>query len=277
MRIAVVGLGEAGSCYASALVDSGSEVVAFDPRDVSAPTGVSMVASEKEAVQGADVVLVLTSAAVSRTIVEKCATVLKPGAIYADMTSASPMEMRSLSVDVEKHGATFADVAILGPVIVHREKTPLMISGSGARMVTDLYARLGAEVETLEAPAGDAMAHKLMRSVFMKGLAALVVETIAAGEIFGDVNWIRRQVANQLAGDGQAVIDRFLKGSRLHAERRAFEMEGARAFLGELGAHADVTEATIATLKRLATESVESGQARTLEVSPASGTAKAER
>lgn len=255
MHSAVIGLGEAGSRYASALAEAGHDVVAFDPREIALPAGVRMADSEREAVEDADFILVLTSAAVARTIAKRCAEYLKPGAIYADMTSATPREMLELSMQVDAHAASFADVAILGPVVVHGEKTPLMISGAGATIITPIFETFGADVELLDGPAGDAMAHKLLRSVFMKGLAALVVETITASELFGDVEWVRKQVANQLSGDGQAVIDRFLTGSRLHAARRAFEMEGAGQMLHDLGAPRDITDATIATLRRLRAES----------------------
>lgn len=252
MHCAIIGLGEAGSRYATALVGAGHTVTAFDPRDVPAPEGVSLAASEAEAVTEADLILVLTSAAVARKITETSAPHLKQEAIYADMTSSAPAEMESLAEDVEQTGAHFADVAILGPVTVAGAATPLMISGTGATKAADVFRELGATVDTLDAPAGAAMAHKLLRSVFMKGLASLIVEAISAGEAAGATEWIRNEIAKQLAGDGQAVIDRFLTGTRLHAERRGFEMESARDYLSSLNVDAEMTSGTVASLKRLA-------------------------
>ncbi|WP_084033681.1 NAD(P)-dependent oxidoreductase [Arthrobacter sp. 35/47] len=254
MHCAIIGLGEAGSRYATALVGAGHTVTAFDPRDVPAPDGVALAASEAEAVSHADIVLVLTSAAVARKIAETCAPHLKAGAIYADLTSSAPAEMEALATEVEQTGAHFADVAILGPVTVAGAATPLMISGSGAQTAADILGGLGAPVDTLEAPAGAAMAHKLLRSVFMKGLASLIVEAVSAGDAAGAREWIRNEIAKQLAGDGQAVIDRFLTGTRLHAERRGFEMESARDYLSSMGVAAEMTSGTVASLKRLAQE-----------------------
>lgn len=254
MHCAIIGLGEAGSRYATALVKAGHTVIAFDPRDVPAPAGINLAASEAEAVAEADLVLVLTSAAVARKIAETCAPHLKQGTTYADMTSSAPAEMEHLAHDVELKGAHFADVAILGPVTVAGAATPLMISGSGAPKAADVFRELGATVDTLDAAAGAAMSHKLLRSVFMKGLASLVVEAVTAGEAAGASEWIRNEIAKQLAGDGQAVIDRFLTGTRLHAERRGFEMESARDYLSSMSVAAEMTSGTVASLKRLAEE-----------------------
>lgn len=254
MHCAIIGLGEAGSRYATALVRAGHTVIAFDPRDVPAPTGVSLAKSESEAVSNADLVLVLTSAAVARKIAQTCAPHVKPGAIYADMTSSAPSEMESIAKDVEQTGARFADVAILGPVTVAGAATPLLISGSGAAGSAEVFRGLSANVDTLDAPAGAAMSHKLLRSVFMKGLASLIVEAVSAGAAADATDWIRNEIANQLAGDGQAVIDRFLTGTRIHAERRGFEMESAHDYLSSMGVPAEMTSGTIASLKRLAQE-----------------------
>lgn len=255
MHTAIIGLGEAGSRYAAALVGAGHQVTAFDPRDIEAPAGVALAPSETAAVSEADIVLVLTSAAVARKIAETCAPALKAGAIYADMTSSSPAEEESLAGVIEKLGARFADVAILGPVTVAGAATPLLISGSGADDAAPVFRELGARVDTLDAPAGAAMSHKLLRSVFMKGLASLVVEAVSAGEAAGAGHWIRNEIATQLAGDGQAVIDRFLTGTRIHAERRAFEMEGAHDYLSSMGVSTEMTSATLASLRRMAQDS----------------------
>ncbi|MBE0010036.1 MULTISPECIES: NAD(P)-dependent oxidoreductase [unclassified Arthrobacter] len=254
MHCAIIGLGEAGSRYATALAAAGHTVTAYDPRNVPTPAGVDLATSESAAVSPADLVLVLTSAAVARKVAEACAPHLKCGSIYADMTSSAPAEMESLAKDIEAAGSRFADVAILGPVTIAGAATPLMISGPGALESAEVFRALGATVDTLDAPAGAAMAHKLLRSVFMKGLACLVVEAVAAGEAAGATDWIRNEVAKQLANDGQTVIDRLLTGTRLHAERRGFEMISARDYLSSLDVGTEMTTATVASLERLARE-----------------------
>lgn len=247
----IIGLGEAGATYAAALTAAGHRVTGFDPVAPTTPAGVTRAASAAEACVGADVVLVMTGAAAARSVARECLPVLLAGSCYADFTSSSPEVMRELGQLPSQAG--FADVAILGPVAALGEKTPLMVSGPGSPAVAELLRPLGVVVEIVEGEPGAAMAHKLLRSVLMKGLAAVVVEAVTAGQAAGLEDWIRGQIANQLAGDGQAVIDRFLTGTVRHALRRSREMQDTETYLSTLGVPAEMTAASAAAHARIAT------------------------
>lgn len=252
--VTVIGLGEAGATYAAALHAAGHKVTGFDPVAPTTPAGVTRAATAAGACAGADIVLVMTGAAAARSVAAECLPVLEAGSCYADFTSSSPAVMRELGELPTQ--ARFADVAILGPVSALGEKTPLMVSGPGAQAVADLLAPLGISVEIAEGEPGAAMAHKLLRSVLMKGLASVVVEAVTAGRAAGLEEWIRSQIANQLAGDGQAVIDRFLTGTAKHAVRRAQEMADTASYLDDLGVPAEMTTASSRALSRIAQEAV---------------------
>lgn len=251
--VTVIGLGEAGATYAAALHAAGHKVTGFDPVAPTAPAGVTRAATAAEACIGADIVLVMTGAAAARSVAGECLPVLETGSCYADFTSSSPGVMKELGQLPSK--AAFADVAILGPVSALGERTPLMVSGKGAQAVARLLSPLGVDVEIADGEPGAAMAHKLLRSVLMKGLASVVVEAVTAGRAAGLEEWIRAQIANQLAGDGQAVIDRFLTGTAKHAVRRSKEMRDTASYLGDLGVPAEMTTASAAALGRIAQES----------------------
>lgn len=248
----VIGLGEAGATYAAALTAAGHTVTGFDPVAPTTPAGVTRAATAAEACAGADVVLVLTGAGAARSVARECLPVLPAGSCYADFTSSSPQVMRELGQLPSR--AAFADVAILGPVPTLGAKTPLMVSGPGSQAVADLLAPVGAEIEIADGGPGAAMAHKLLRSVLMKGLASVVVEAVTAGRAAGLEQWIRAQIAGQLAGDGQAVIDRFLTGTAKHALRRSKEMQDTASYLSDLGVPAEMTSASAAALTRMADE-----------------------
>jgi 3-hydroxyisobutyrate dehydrogenase len=95
--------------------------------------------------------------------------------------------------------------------------------------------------------------------VFMKGLASVVVEAVTAGQAAGLEDFVRTQIAGMLAGDGQAVIDRFLTGTLKHASRRSFEMRSTSGYLAELGVPSEMTDASAAAMDRMArAEQVES-------------------
>ena len=253
-RCAVIGLGEAGAAYSAALIESGRTVVGFDPGPPPTPAGVHRAESVAEAVGGAELILVLTAAKAARPVAESALPALLGGACYADFTSSSPAAMRDIAKAVEAAGAEFCDVAILGPIAWHGARTPLMLAGRGASRMAETAAGWGAPVEIVEGPPGSAMAHKLLRSVLMKGLAGVVTEAVTAGAAAGYESWIRDQIASQLAGDGHAVLDRLLTGTRTHAERRAQEMRDTAAYLAELGVPAELSQATAAALDRMSGE-----------------------
>jgi 3-hydroxyisobutyrate dehydrogenase-like beta-hydroxyacid dehydrogenase len=249
-KCTIIGLGEAGAAYASALAAAGHQVTGFDPVAPNTPAGTTRAATAAEACQGADIVLVLTGAAAARSVARDCLPVLPAGSTYADFTSSSPAVMAELGRQAGQ--VEFADVAILGPVAALGAKTPLMVSGPGSAAVVQLLAPLGVDVEIADGGPGAAMSHKLLRSVLMKGLASVVVEAVTAGRAAGLESWIREQISRQLAGDGQAVIDRFLTGTSKHAVRRSREMQDTANYLADLGVPAEMTEASAAALTRIA-------------------------
>jgi 3-hydroxyisobutyrate dehydrogenase len=253
--IAIIGLGEVGRVYGSALSEAGHDVLGFDLHQTAEVPGVKVVAAIDQAVGSADVVCVLTAASASRAVAESVAPVLRHEAVYADFTSSSPAAKRSLeNVFAKRDDVVLADVAILGPVIQLGPKTPLMAAGPGAEAVAAVMTTVGSPVEVVDGMLGDAMAHKFLRSVFMKGLISVVVEAVSAGREAGMEEWVRGQIAGVLAGDGQAVIDRFLTGTRKHATRRMHEMRETSAYLADLGVPSEMTDAGASALERMAAE-----------------------
>lgn len=256
----IIGLGEAGATYAAALVAAGHSVTAFDPVVESTPPGVSRAGTASQACQDADIVLVLTGAAAARAVAGECLPSMRAGSCYADFTSSSPRVMRELGQLPSE--ALFADVAILGPIPTQGVKTPLMVSGPGSQAVVELLAPLGPEIEIADGEPGEAMAHKLLRSVLMKGMASVVVEAVTAGRAAGLEDWIREQIARQLAGDGHAVIDRFLTGTAKHALRRSKEMQDTADYLSaDLGVPAEMTTASAAALTRISANTIQAAAA----------------
>lgn len=252
MRIAVIGLGEAGATYATALSEAGHSVIGFDPGGVATPPGVDRRDSATGAVSGVDMVLVLTSASISSAVAEEVMGSLAEGAVYADFTSASPDVMRSVGAVAAAEGARFADVAILGPVTIGGAKTDLIVSGPGAATVADVASGLGAGMEVLDGRPGDATARKLLRSSLMKPLASVVCEAVTAGRAAGAEEWVREQIASQLTG-GEELIDRFLEGTVKHAGRRTQEVHATAGYLESLGVPSEMTRASEQTLRRLDT------------------------
>jgi len=250
--VAVLGLGEAGGRLAADLVAVGVDVRGYDPY-ASDDATVSVRARDPEsAVAGCDAVLSVNTAKVALDVAASVVPVLDTAAIYADLNTASPALKRELAALAAGAGARFADVGLLGPIPSRGLQAPALVSGVGARAFADLFGPLGMPVTVVSNVAGDAAALKLVRSVFMKGLAASVLESLQAAEAAGHADWVRREIAAVI---GEPLLERLLEGSRRHAVRRVDEMEAARDLLLELGVEPRIASASASLLDDLAASS----------------------
>ncbi|WP_107096964.1 DUF1932 domain-containing protein [Streptomyces sp. NBRC 110028] len=242
MRVGILGLGEAGALYAAGFAESGWSVVGYDPGDVPTPDGVRRAGSVAEAVAGAELVLGLTGAAAAAGVAAEAAPHLRDGVVFADMNAGAPELKRTIDGIVGEGGrAVFADVSVIGSVPKFRHRTALVASGRGASAVAEHFGALGAPVEDLGGEPGAASARKLLRSLFMKGLGAVIVQTVEAGRAAGDEPWVREQIMRELA-DGEATLERLYAGTFKHGLRRAGEVAAAAGLMAELGLDAALAD-----------------------------------
>lgn len=244
----MLGLGEAGSRIASDLAAAGAAVRGYDPAGVEA-RGVEVVADVETAVGGCDVVLSLNAAKVALDVAAAALPELEREAVYADLNTGSPELKREIARLAANAGRLFADVALLGPVPARGAGTPALASGAGARAFADALLPLGMPVDAVSDRPGDAATMKLVRSVFMKGLAAAAVESVGAAEAAGHADWLKGEIAAVI---GEPFLERLLEGSRRHAARRVDEMEAARDLLVRLGVEPRIAAASAAVLAGLA-------------------------
>ena len=239
----MLGLGEAGGRIAADLVAAGCSVRGWDP--IRRLDGIASAASDGEAVRGADVVLSVNAAAVALAAAVRVAGELDRHALYVDMNTASPELKRSLA---EALPVQFADVALIGIVPSTGLATPVLASGAGAQRFAELFRPLGMPVEVVGPRPGDAAGLKLLRSVFMKGIAVAAIESLAAARAAGVEGRVRGEIAGVV---GEPLLERLLSGSRTHAGRRADEMQAAAAYVEQLGVTPRVASAAAAWLSDL--------------------------
>ena len=242
VRIAVLGLGEAGGEIARDLVAAGADVRGFDP-ELAPPAGVRPRSDDADAVRDADLVLSVNSSHDALPALENSLPALRPGTIWADLNTAAPGLKAALVERLAGREVAVVDVALMAPVPGKGLRTPMLVSGPGADPYAEILAGFGAEVTVQPGPAGAAISRKLLRSVFYKGLAAAVVEALAAAEAAGCAGWLHDDISAELAGFDEKTIDRLIGGTRRHARRRADEMTAAAEQLLELGVPPRVTAA----------------------------------
>ena len=249
--VAVLGLGEAGSEIGRDLVAAGAVVRGYDPV-VAAAADVVACTSEADAVEGAALVLSVNSASDAVRAARSGAPALAAGSLWADLNTAAPSTKLAVARELAGTPASFVDVALMAPVPGRGLRTPMLASGPGAARCAEVLRALGAHVEVLGDVPGDAATRKLVRSVFYKGLAAAVVEALAAARAAGCEAPLRADIAAELAQATAATVDVLEQGSRRHALRRSHEMAAAAQLLEELGVAPRIAAASRDQLAELA-------------------------
>lgn len=249
-RVAVFGLGEAGTLIAADLAAAGACVGGYDPGSRPTPALVTLHADPGSAVEGVELVLAVTTAADARAALCQALDQIPRRALYADLSTASAAQKRDLAGLADQRGLEFADVALMAPVPGRGIRTPQLVSGTGASRYVELMAPLGASVTTVGDAPGDAASHKLLRSIVMKGLAALVIEALRAGEAAGVRDWLWDHLITEITAADEGLLVRLIEGTTRHGERRRVEIAAAVELLDELGVEPTMSQATLESLRR---------------------------
>ena len=233
LHIAVLGLGEAGSIFANDLAAMGITVSGWDPSPKrKLHESIRFAKSNADAAKDADIILSVNLSSVSEVIAKEVLPVLNDKKIYADMNTSSPQQKIAIEHLLQSSGVQFVDVAIMAPVPPQGIKTPFLISGNGAALLKEQLDKYDLNIKLLSNKTGDASTRKLLRSIVYKGVAAVICEAMEAGKAFELEQYIREQISSVIGGNN-ALIDRFVEGSKTHAERRIHEMEAVVQMLEE--------------------------------------------
>lgn len=178
---------------------------------------------------------------------------LRPGQCYVDVSTASPGTKLELERSFQEKGVHFVDAAMMGPLPIFAHKVPMLVSGNGADIWCDFLNQHGGRAERVEGEAGTATKIKLVRSVFMKGLEALFVETFLFARRCGVETLILKSLATTLDNDPfEKTALRMSAADTVHAERRAHEVSESIRLMQELGVAPIMADAIRTRLERSA-------------------------
>ncbi|MEM1155345.1 MAG: DUF1932 domain-containing protein [Pseudomonadota bacterium] len=253
MRIGVFGLGEAGGLIAADLARAGLQVKAYDPADVTTPDDVIRCDSAASAVVDAHIVTALTSAADAEGALHQAYDDIPAEAIYADFSTAAASLKKKLENKASKRHLAFVDVALLAVVPGNGLRTRALASGPGADRFVDVFRSLGMPIESLAGKAGEAATRKLLRSVFMKGLAGVMIEALQAADKADLTEWLWENLTAEIACADESLVRRLVTGTGPHARRRLHEMEASAQLLKDLGVDPVMTRGTVENLRRVLT------------------------
>ena len=91
LKIAILGLGEAGSHFANDLVRLGVKIIGYDPNPLrKLDASIQLKSSNAEAVKDADIIFSANLSSVSVEIAEELTGVLKPNQFFCEMNTSGP-------------------------------------------------------------------------------------------------------------------------------------------------------------------------------------------
>jgi 3-hydroxyisobutyrate dehydrogenase-like beta-hydroxyacid dehydrogenase len=246
MNVALIGYGEVGRILAEDLRAAGHAVRAFDLKLDRAEGesmhaharayGVTLAVSHVAAVQGADLVVSAVTANQTVAAATTCANALEPNSFFLDFNSASPGAKTVAATHVALGRGRYVEGAVMTAVPPYRIKVPLLLGGPHAESALPVLTELGFAAKVASGRLGVASATKMCRSVIIKGLEAMVIESFTAARHHGVEDEVIGSLCETFPGiDWERQAAYFFRRVIEHGRRRGEEMREAAVTVEEAG------------------------------------------
>jgi 3-hydroxyisobutyrate dehydrogenase-like beta-hydroxyacid dehydrogenase len=246
LAFALIGYGEVGRILAEDLRAQGVVVSAYDlklsqaagaaMREHAAAHGVVLATSHAEAVRGAHIVVSAVTASQAVRVAEDAAPGLAPGAYFLDFNSASPgAKIRAAGV-VNATGAHYVEGAVMTSLPPYRIKVPLLLGGPHAAALLPQLNAIGFAAKVASEQLGVASATKMCRSVMIKGLEAMVIESFTTARHYGVEDAVLASLKETFPGiDWEKQAAYFFQRVIEHGRRRSEEVREVAETVREAG------------------------------------------
>jgi len=253
-RIALIGLGEVGGILAEDLAGR-AELTAFDVKMLDAGSAPARCANRLQlhvgkaagvAVRSADIVISAVTAAQTLAAAQSVTSGLAKGAVFLDLNSASPGVKHEAARAIEAAGGRYVETAVMSPFPPKRMATPILLGGPHAEAFLPEARAIGfSGAEFFSADFGKASAAKMCRSVMVKGIEALLSESLLAARGYGVEDTVLKSLDDLFPGPDWEKLSRYMISRTLeHGERRAEEMREAARTVAEAGLEPHMSRAT---------------------------------
>jgi len=245
--IGLVGYGEVGRILAEDLRARGvPRLIAYDVKLGGAEDrplcehaerhGVELAASHAAVAQAADFLISAVTAAQTVPAAQACAPALRRDAWFLDLNSAAPGAKRRAAAAIDAAGGAYVEGAVMTSLPPHRLRVPLLLGGARAAELQPQLAELGFNASVASDTLGVASATKMCRSVIIKGLEAMIIESLTAARAHGVESQVLASLAETFPGiDWEQQATYFFQRVIQHGRRRAEEMREVANTVDEIG------------------------------------------
>jgi 3-hydroxyisobutyrate dehydrogenase-like beta-hydroxyacid dehydrogenase len=246
-NVGLVGYGEVGRILAEDLRKQDVSVTAYDLklhsdqtggalRDHAGVHGVQLVSSHADLAAQSDFIVSAVTASQAVPVAQACAPTVKSGAWYLDFNSASPGAKQRAAALIDGKGGRYVEGAVMTSIPPYRIKVPLLLGGADAGELAPLLAELGFDAKLASDKLGVASAVKMCRSVMIKGLEAMVIESFTTARAYGVEDAVLASLKETFPGiDWEKQGAYFFQRVIEHGRRRSEEVREVAETVREIG------------------------------------------
>jgi 3-hydroxyisobutyrate dehydrogenase-like beta-hydroxyacid dehydrogenase len=240
-----LGFGEVGQALALELRARVAQLTAWDlkfadhasaPSRAASQLGVIAAADAMTAALDADLVVSAVTAAQTVDAARSLAQNLKRATYFLDLNSTSPAAKCEAAALVEAAGGRFIEAAIMSPIAPGGAASPMLFGGPHAAEFLTIAQELGfTGARAFSEKLGAASAAKMCRSVVVKGMEALLLESLLAARHFGVERTVLESLRQLTFEDWRPSARYMISRALVHGRRRAEEMREVARTVTEAG------------------------------------------
>ena len=246
-KVGLIGYGEVGRILAEDLRQQDVRVLAYDIklrsdqggkplRDHAKQHGVTLTASNADLAAQSDFIVSAVTASQAVSVAKESAAAGKKGAWFLDFNSASPGAKQRAAAVIDAAGGRYIEGAVMTSVPPLRLKVPLLLGGGGAAALAPLLNELGFAARVASDKLGVASAVKMCRSVMIKGLEAMVIESFTTARAYGVEDAVLASLKETFPGiDWEKQGAYFFQRVIEHGRRRSEEVREVAETVREIG------------------------------------------
>ena len=182
--------------------------------------------------------LIISAVTASNTldVAQEIARFIRPGTVFLDMNSASPGTKIAASHVIEEAGAQYVEAGVMTSVPPYGIAVPMLLGGRHAARLADRLRPVGLNLTPVSDKIGVASATKMARSIMIKGMEALVIESYTTARKYGVEDAMLATMKETFPGiDWEQQGAYFFSRVVQHGKRRAEEMREAANTVEEAG------------------------------------------
>ncbi|MER1968259.1 DUF1932 domain-containing protein [Castellaniella sp. GW247-6E4] len=257
-NLGLIGYGEVGGIFCAGLKEHVASVQAWDIKladeAAAAPLraraerdGVSLCGSPAELCSRADLIISAVTASSTVDVAREAARHIRPGTVFLDLNSASPGAKRDAAALIETARGQYVEAGVMTSVPPYGIRVPMLLGGPYAEALAARLCAAGMEASAVSSDLGVASAIKMCRSVMIKGLEALVIESYTTARAYGVEDHVLPTLQETFPSiDWSEQGAYFYSRVVQHGRRRAEEMREVANTVREAGFEPLMSSATAA-------------------------------